>query len=176
MKNNKQIAIVIFAFSFSVALTTWLSTTSHDEQYTALQKQLEKTNTNLAHFEAAFENLNENIQQLHISVNDNARINNGQLNQFAAVNTEDAEAGDNETPNCNNIATSNIPTNQEIETVTLIVDKLRARDTYAYPDFPTLMSSSEVGDLSPAAMDKMMTEVSRMFENGEIDQSFFPQQ
>lgn len=72
--------------------------------------------------------------------------------------------------------TPDAPSAQALESVNLVVDKLRARDMTVYPDFQSLMTSAEISELSPAAMDKIMAEVSRMFEDGELDPSFFPGQ
>ena len=184
IKTNKQIAMVLFAFGFGFGslFASWFITTQNDEQYTALEERVDKVSANLVGFETAFKTLSAEIRQLHVIVSDNAKIHSHDqsiqaLNQFSAVNTEDTEPSkDDDSPSYNNMmhTTVDIPSDQEMASITLIVDKLRARDMNAYPDFPSLMTSPEIAVLGPAALDKMMAEVARMFEDGEIDPSFFP--
>lgn len=172
-KSNKQLIVVILSFLIGSLFTSWLIAPPTTEQSTITEQQLENTNINLARLETAFDNLSKEIQQLQLTADNNTR---NDINQISAVNTEEIAPHNDDIPGCDNTVTAEIASDQELQTVTLVVDKLRAGDTYTYPDFPSLMSSSEVGNLSPAAMDKMMSEVSRMLENGEISPSFFPQQ
>jgi len=186
--SNKQIATLIFAVSIGIGvgplLVSRFITAQNVEQYTLLEARVEKVSANLAGFEKAFKTLSADIRQLNIAVSANAEIDgHGQpiptLNQISAVNmdgTESIEDDDSRSHNNMAAATVDTPIEQEMESVTLIVDKLRARDRYSYPDFPSLMTSPEMTDLSPAAKDKIMAEVARMVESGEIDPSFFPKQ
>lgn len=186
--NNKQIATLLIAVTvgigFGSLFVSRFITTQNDAQYTILGQRVDSISTNLAGFKEAFKTLSAEIRQLHIAVSDNAKIDGDDqpistLNQISAGNMEGAESNEyNDLRTHNNmaLATVDTPTDQEIASVTSIVDKLRARDTYAYPDFPALMASPEMANLSPAAKNEIMAEVARMFEGGEIDPSFFPKQ
>lgn len=176
IKNNKQLIIIILSFGIGTLFTSWLTTPAKTERSTITEQQLENTNINLARLETAFDNLSKEIQQLQLTVSNNERNNSAKLGQIAAINTEEIEPHNDDIPSCDNTVTAEIPSGLELQTVTLVVDKLRAGDTYTYPDFPSLMTSPEVAGLGKPAMDQMMHEVSRMLENGEISPSFFPQQ
>ncbi|NOY16377.1 MAG: hypothetical protein GXP23_05505 [Gammaproteobacteria bacterium] len=184
--SNKQIAALLFvvAIGFGALIVLRFIPAQNDEQSVILGEQLEKVSATLAGFEEEFKTLNVEIRQLRIAVNTYARIDDHgkpipTLNQISAVNVKGmASREDDDSRSHHNMApaTINAPTDQEMASVTLIVDKLRARDMYAYPDFPSLMTSPEMADLSSVAKDKIMAELGRMLESGEIDPSFFPKQ
>ena len=181
---NKQFALVLFSISIGVLLTSWFINSKTDEQYTKLEERVANLSNNISGFELKIASLNSEIQQLFISVNNNTHSHHQASSTQALEQVSDTSFDDTEINSGSDSSvyenivkiTTDVPSEQEMASVTSITDKLRARDMDSYPDFPTLMASPEVSKLGSAALDNMMAEVARMFESGEIDSSFFPQQ
>jgi len=193
LKNNIQVYLALFVFGAWVLFMSWFILSNQSKQFSALEAQVEKVNANLDLVEVSFRELNEEIRQLHVVVNDNVRTNTYDQQDYSqhdysqqageVINnseqnaTDDMDLEQNDNSQSYNKVTSTAvkaPTEKELANVSNIIDKLRDQDMNNYADFSSLMSSPETGELGPAALDEMMSEVSRMYESGEIDQSFFP--
>lgn len=189
-KLNKQIVFVLLLIGTGIWFVSWniASINKQEKQYNALQKHAQEITENLVVLDNSLQTLSADIQQLHLVISGyKSNESNDQLpqqvfDQFSnADSSSDINAShlipDDNFPDNNSLpATIDMPTDQELESVSLIVEKLRTRDTTIYADFPSLLSSPEIVNLGPAAMDKIMAEVARMYEDGEIDPSFFPGQ
>jgi len=161
-------------------LVSWFIADRGDGKYAVLEERVEQVSANLAGFEDAFKRLSTEIRQLHTAVSAVAADSGGDRpvqvpDRISAVDMDGpVSSGDGGAPSPGPTTAADMPTEQEMASVTLIVDKLRAHDVYSYPDFPSLMSSSEMVDLGPAAKDLVMAEIARMVERNEIDPYFFP--
>lgn len=185
ISSNKQAAALVLAAAVCVGggslLVSRYIAGQNDARYAVLAERVDQVSANLAGFEDAFKSLSAEIRQVHVAVRASAQSGGyGQpmpaLEPVPAVDTVAAQpVNGDDSAQFDNLVPPDTPTEQEMTSVTSIVDKLRARDVYAYPDLPSLMASSEMVELSPAAKDLVMAEVARMFESGEIDPSFFPQ-
>ena len=189
-KLNKQIVFVLLLIGTGIWFVSWniASINKQEKQYNALQKHAQEITENLVVLDNSLQTLSADIQQLHLVISGyKSNESNDQLpqqvfDQFSnADSSSDINAShlipDDNFPDNNSLpATIDMPTAQELKSVSLIVEKLRTRDTTIYADFPSLLSSPEIVNLGPAAMDKIMAEVARMYEDGEIDPSFFPGQ
>ena len=167
--------MLAFTFGSGFLLASWFGSNQKDEPDTNMEELVQNIQADLSGVEATLEVLSTDIQQLHITVNNNANMtaqSRQNVNQLPAVNVEANQQVASE----NLPSRKDIPTDREIASLTLIVDKLRAQDMNAYPDFPSLMMSPEVTKLGPAALKKMFAEIKVMFENGELSPSFFPPQ
>jgi len=181
---NKQFVLALFCVSIGILLASWFITSKEDVKYTKLEESVAKLSDNISRFDSKITSLNAEIQHLYVAVSNNTQstlqaVSTQTLEQVSDTDFQDtepdSESGSSDYESMAEI-TTDAPSQQEIASVTLITDKLRARDMQTYPDFPSLMTSPEVSKLGPAALDKMMAEVARMFESGEIDSSFFPKQ
>jgi len=184
MKMAKQQVAMAFAVGFGAGslFVSWFILYQNQHAYSDLAQQVEEVNTHLAGFENAFNAMDVELRQLKIALNNDGKTyvneltvqNTGQLSNDRAGDLNsavDTDSADNDSPAA---VKNDALTDQELSRVTLVVDKLRAHDMATFPDFPSLMASAEVTNLSPHALDKIMAEVSRMVDQGELDSSFFP--
>ena len=176
------LVIVVACVGLGVLLAPHLSTTG-DTRYMLLLGRLDTLDSKIAGFEDTLDSLGTQITQLHLTTSAGtdyaypAELTRTQIGEPLPGIPDNQPDTYGESP-IQYIATQDkveAPTDAELASITLIVDKLRARD-YAYPNFPALMSSSEMAELGPAAKDMVMVEIAQLFENGQIDPTFFPAQ
>lgn len=182
--SNKPAVALMLAAAFFIGggllLVSRYIASQNNARYAVLAEQIDQVTAKLTGFEDAFKSLDAEIRQVHLAVRDNAQSGGfGQtmpvFEPVDAVDTVAAPPGkDDDSALFDNLAPPDTPTDQEMVSVTSIVDKLRARDVYAYPDFPSLMASPEMVKLTPAAKNMVMAEMARMLKSGQLDPSFFP--
>lgn len=184
METNRLHVTMAFVIGFGAGslFISWFTLSQNQNTYSALAQRVEQVNTHLSGFEHAFDAMSAELRQLRTALNNNDQFyaddpvvpsiyqhdNGGLSNINADANTDSA---DNDQPTLDKADTLSA---QELSRVTWVVDRLRAQDAMAFPDFPSLMTSPEVANMSPAALDKVMAEVSRMVEQGQLAPSFFP--
>lgn len=168
--NQKQISAILLAvamgFGLGALVVSWLNTTPNVEQYAAQPHQMEGKGANLARIsgntKGEFDGSNQPMPKTY-------DVTNNATSKVQIISTTESEISHPDTPRAEAIT----PTAHELEYVTQIVDGIRSHNMPAYSNLPSLMSSPEMAALSPAARSKIMEEVSRMLENGEIDQATF---
>lgn len=169
--NNQITVLLIFAICIGLVslASSWRTVSIKEEMIAHQNAQTEKMLSSLATLEKGIEALSYAATQKNFVSGSAQQHPHIQLDSFSS--RPPGLVGNNDTVLAN--AAPDSPTKKELERITIIVDKLRARDVSMYPNFQSLMNSLEMTNLGPAARNQLLSEVGRMFESGEIDKSFF---
>jgi hypothetical protein len=176
--------VIAFITGFAVGslFISWFTFSQNQHAYSKLEQRMKQVDAHLSGFDNAFDTVSVELRQLKMALDNNERFyaNDPVAPDINRPNDEDL-SDINSNVDADSVADDRLASEktdtldeQELSRVTLVVDKLRAHDTMAFPDLPSLMASPEVANMSPAALDKILAEVSRMVEQGQLDPSFFP--